>query len=441
MSRKNAISDAALLLDLDEEKVEQRSAVNVRVSYGVALVAGHPISGEAGERIIAWADELRNITSGKVVLNTSTCHWTIGDIRHSEARKVTGDDLHDIKFDRLLEAIRQCRGFEMEPQRIKLSDKRDGNIVLVSQIRGTGFSDLQSALRDAGVVISQAREESFRAGYAFSTLSHLSSEVLGDLTRDEVDGLKEWIETHSQINEGIVFPVKELRVVMYCDRMLRNVMAEDEVFVLGQRTSRSGSQLREVILGAFQSSCVDLRGRTSKGWGLARVHKLTEAIVYSMRTHAEWAKEPSKAVRFSDMKTPYGVHPLWCAATVLQETRLSEVDRTDFALALLYHDLLEDTRITVDELPEGTAERVKWLVRQMTFPGGFSKEMSEVWNRDPTIRLLKLYDKVSNLLDGSWMKESKWKAYCAFTGALADDVERNFNGLNIIKIARAIAQP
>jgi hypothetical protein len=66
--------------------------------------------------------------------------------------------------------------------------------------------------------------------------------------------------------------------------------------------------------------------------------------------------------------------------------------------------------------------------------------MREIWNRGPEIRLLKLFDKVSTLLDGKWMADAKWTTYCLFTRLLADDVESNFGSLNILRIARAIAQ-
>jgi (p)ppGpp synthase/HD superfamily hydrolase len=168
--------------------------------------------------------------------------------------------------------------------------------------------------------------------------------------------------------------------------------------------------------------------------------ELIKAIDYTVRTHAEKPKKASKALRYWDMKTPYGVHPLWCAVTLLQETHLPAGDRTNFAVALLYHDLLEDTTITPEELQLRTSERVCGLVKAMTFENGFGEEMKEIWSCHPEVRLLKLYDKVSNLLDGTWMSKGKWEVYCSYTRLLADDVEKNFVGLNIIRIARAIAQ-
>ncbi len=58
---------------------------------------------------------------------------------------------------------------------------------------------------------------------------------------------------------------------------------------------------------------------------------------------------------------------------------------------------------------------------------------------------LKLYDKVSNLLDGAWMKAEKRQLYIAYLELLCDEVEpelarRGYIPLNIITIARAIIE-
>ena len=62
----------------------------------------------------------------------------------------------------------------------------------------------------------------------------------------------------------------------------------------------------------------------------------------------------------------------------------------------------------------------------------------EVLNKSPEIRLLKLYDKTSNLMDGIWMDEEKRERYVEYTSRLCQDVEQNYGELNITRIARAI---
>lgn len=147
------------------------------------------------------------------------------------------------------------------------------------------------------------------------------------------------------------------------------------------------------------------------------------------------------SVRKWDNQTPYGVHPLWCAMMFLQETKLPDpVNRESCALALLFHDVKEDTTI---EFPEWLPRDVIELVESMTFTsevGSTVIEMKTIWDSPAIVRLLKLYDKVSNLLDGLWMPDAKWNnQYVPYVLQLADDVEKNYGQLNIVRVAQAVA--
>jgi len=163
---------------------------------------------------------------------------------------------------------------------------------------------------------------------------------------------------------------------------------------------------------------------------------LFDQIYFCIRAHASQANKPSKAVRKWDGKTPYSVHPIWCAMTLLMETTLSEEIRTLGAQALLLHDVLEDTTAG---LPDDTPAEVRALVEGMTFESS-DEEMELIWSRSLEIKLLKLYDKVSNLLDSSWMSPEKRNRYAAYLLRLCDDVEPHYKELNIIRIARAITK-
>jgi len=164
--------------------------------------------------------------------------------------------------------------------------------------------------------------------------------------------------------------------------------------------------------------------------------RLALEICFTLYAHATQAKKPSKAVRKWDGKTPYGVHPLWCATTLLHETTLPEELRQRGAEALLYHDIPEDTTQTM--FLEHTPSDVLRLVEDMTFAGGSAEEMERVWERSAEVRLLKLFDKVSNLLDGAWMDAEKRAKYQQYTRRLTDDVALNYGELNIVRIARAL---
>lgn len=184
-----------------------------------------------------------------------------------------------------------------------------------------------------------------------------------------------------------------------------------------------GSSFEELGFQAMR----DINGGIGARW-------LEYAIGETILAHAEQPTKPSKAVRKWDGRTPYGVHPTWCAMTLLQEPALPEELRRDGAEVLLLHDRLEDTTAG---LPEGTNAYIRAMVEGMTFASS-DEEMVKVWERTSEVRLLKLYDKVSNLLDGVWMTPEKLERYRAYTRRLSDDVEAHYGLLNIVKIARAL---
>ncbi len=151
---------------------------------------------------------------------------------------------------------------------------------------------------------------------------------------------------------------------------------------------------------------------------------------YIIDAHWNYARKESKKFRKFDLQTPYYTHPLWCATTISTETNLDKKIRKEGIITLLYHDILEDT---TRELPFWLNDRVKYLVNEMTFENGNAQEMEEIWSKDKEIRLYKLYDKISNLLDGSWMDDEKRKIYEEYTKKLCLDVKENHGELNIFK--------
>ena len=158
-------------------------------------------------------------------------------------------------------------------------------------------------------------------------------------------------------------------------------------------------------------------------------------IDYVIQAHQDYPRKPSKAYRKWDQKTPYFMHPLWCASTISTETTLDAKIREEGILTLLYHDILEDT---TRALPHWLSKEVQQSILNMTFQGGMSQEIRDIWNKEPKIRLYKLFDKVSNLLDGSWMDAEKRRVYGEYTQQLRQDVEQHYGILNITRIAERI---
>lgn len=156
-------------------------------------------------------------------------------------------------------------------------------------------------------------------------------------------------------------------------------------------------------------------------------------IDFAVKAHS--SNGSKEATRRWDRKTPYSIHPIWCATMLLHESLLPERLRDEGSQALLLHDIKEDTE---EELPSLISSRVAAFVDGMTF-ASFDEEVEKIWEREDEIKLLKLYDKASNLLDGIWMDDEKWNRYCDFVQLLIESVETEYGKLNITKIARAIA--
>ncbi len=162
--------------------------------------------------------------------------------------------------------------------------------------------------------------------------------------------------------------------------------------------------------------------------------RFANIIDFAIRAHDKFFKEPHKRFRKWDGRTPYSIHPIWCATTLLTETTLPEDVRQKGTLTLLLHDVVEDTEAP---LPSSLPPGVEALVDEMTFDS-YEDEFERVWGRSEICRLLKLYDKVSNLLDANW-RTDKRDHYVAYTLRLCSEVEQRWGPLNITRIARAIA--
>jgi len=157
-------------------------------------------------------------------------------------------------------------------------------------------------------------------------------------------------------------------------------------------------------------------------------------LEWVMRAHRDHPNQPSEAVRRFDSQTPYAVHPILCGMMIMQEQGLAAGIREDGGLALLYHDVIEDTSA---KLPPWLSENVAHLVNEMTFDSP-DHEKAVIFEKDPIVRLLKLYDKVSNLMDRDWSNLERSQRAIDYITRLCDDVEQNWGELNVTVFARAL---
>lgn len=164
------------------------------------------------------------------------------------------------------------------------------------------------------------------------------------------------------------------------------------------------------------------------------MNNLLSHLDFVIEAHQEHPKKPGNELRYWDMKTPYFIHPLWCAMTIMTETKLPEKVREKGALVLLFHDVLEDT---TKGLPNDLSAEVLEAVEAMTFES-IEEEMEKIWSRGDEMILFKLYDKVSNLLDAVWMKPEQRREYEKYTYKLLERVNEKYGELNITGISRSL---
>lgn len=157
-------------------------------------------------------------------------------------------------------------------------------------------------------------------------------------------------------------------------------------------------------------------------------------LEFIKNAHANHCKKGFTQVRIFDGKTPYDIHLIWCATMILQEPTLPRELREKGSQILLYHDLLEDTN---KKLPQWLSKEVKSLISEMTFESS-EDEWKNLWNRSKETRLLKLFDKVNNMMDAIWMKPERKKQHMDHLRKLCKDVEKNYGKLNIVKFAKTM---
>lgn len=162
-----------------------------------------------------------------------------------------------------------------------------------------------------------------------------------------------------------------------------------------------------------------------------------EYVQYVAEAHQEKVLPTAKALRVfpGGEKNPYFTHSLWCSTMLLLETQLPERIRDDAAVALLFHDVLEDTTAP---LPNSLTPETVRLIADMTYEN-FQDEVSSVLAKESIVHLVKLYDKVATLYDGC-LRSFRYPEWLDFTEQLIELVEREYGPLNIVLLGKSLAQ-
>lgn len=103
---------------------------------------------------------------------------------------------------------------------------------------------------------------------------------------------------------------------------------------------------------------------------------------------------------------PYVIHPIR-VTMILRAAGFSEFKDKNLFLAALFHDLLEDTDLTFEELRAKFGDDVALIVKELSKPDNMSKTdwLSSFITASKRAKIIKMADRIDNLMD---MADTKW---------------------------------
>jgi (p)ppGpp synthase/HD superfamily hydrolase len=120
--------------------------------------------------------------------------------------------------------------------------------------------------------------------------------------------------------------------------------------------------------------------------------KFWEAITYAFSKYGNLKRKSGGL--------PYVVHPIR-VALIIRAAGYSEFDNWELYVAALFHDLLEDTDISFEDLEQRFGNRIAKIVSELTKPVGVNKD---TWLQSFDIaskesKIIKMADRIDNLMD------------------------------------------
>ena len=128
-----------------------------------------------------------------------------------------------------------------------------------------------------------------------------------------------------------------------------------------------------------------------------------KALTYAAQTHGSTLRK--------DQKTPYIVHPLRITA-ILRAAGFTENVNEELMIAALFHDIVEDTNTSIEEIKIKFGKKVASIVDELTIPKSKNKEvfLKSLKHASKEAKLIKLADRIDNLMDlsiDSWSEKKK----------------------------------
>jgi len=100
---------------------------------------------------------------------------------------------------------------------------------------------------------------------------------------------------------------------------------------------------------------------------------------------------------------PYVIHPIRIT-TILHAAGFNEFDHDDLMIAALFHDLLEDTETTLEEIESQFGKKVGEIVVELSKPKGTKGRDKDKWlenfiENSKEAKIIKIADRIDNLMD------------------------------------------
>ncbi len=128
------------------------------------------------------------------------------------------------------------------------------------------------------------------------------------------------------------------------------------------------------------------------------------AVVFAAKKHKDQVKSDGQ-------KTPYIIHPIEVADFVM---RVGHVYSQEVLIAALLHDVMDETGATYEEISHLYGSQVVSYVQEMTSKKEVSlkaqkkEQIMSAFNQTPSVAIIKLSDKLSNLVTLSKTPPSSW---------------------------------
>lgn len=131
---------------------------------------------------------------------------------------------------------------------------------------------------------------------------------------------------------------------------------------------------------------------------------------------------------------PYIVHPMWAAATLVADPKISKEERILGYQILVLHDVLEDTSV---QLPDWVSEEVKKGVQSLTH-NNWEEEQEAVTHYTPFLKLLKLCDKIQTMYELAVVDPKKAHEWKQLIERLVVDVDAQYGATRVAVLAKAL---